>query len=193
MTEEKVTSSIYPFFNSELGMFFPCEIKDPQGRKYACAQAYFEALKCAREEDKQWFIAPTNGFQAYQKSNKLDKKQDFNPLEAMKEVIEAKFTQNLSLSRFLINTGNSYLIDVSTSESYWASGPDLKGNNHLGKILMEAREKLGGEGMMQPPTNMEELVPKCQKAECPNICHYDEKHGGFSKACCKKHYFRIRI
>lgn len=65
-----------------------------------------------------------------------------------------KFNQNKSLQKFLINTGEHVLVEASPVDRIWGIGlsvneqssrnPDLwNGENLLGFVLMEVREKLG--------------------------------------------------
>lgn len=66
-------------------------------------------------------------------------------IKVMKEVVRAKFTQNPELLDLLIQTGNKELIEGRSfrPDTFW--GKNLKtgkGENNLGKILMEIREEL---------------------------------------------------
>lgn len=65
--------------------------------------------------------------------------------QVMMDCVLAKFLQNHDLRLKLLETGEEYLIEDSPVDSYWGWGPDGKGDNNLGKILMEVREilKLG--------------------------------------------------
>lgn len=60
----------------------------------------------------------------------------------MKQAVYTKFITNSELSRKLIETGDSILIENSHSDTYWAGGKDGKGENKLGKILMDVRHLL---------------------------------------------------
>jgi len=41
-----------------------------------------------------------------------------------------------------LSTGNSILIENNPLDPYWGTGPDGKGKNMTGKLLMELRERL---------------------------------------------------
>jgi predicted NAD-dependent protein-ADP-ribosyltransferase YbiA (DUF1768 family) len=62
----------------------------------------------------------------------------------MRELVGTKFRDNFILRRQLILTGNEQLIEGNNwGDTFW--GVDLrtgKGDNHLGKILMQIREVL---------------------------------------------------
>ena len=53
-----------------------------------------------------------------------------------------KFKQNPMLKELLLSTGNVLIIEHTVNDSYWGDGGDGKGENILGKILMEVRKKL---------------------------------------------------
>jgi len=60
----------------------------------------------------------------------------------MKEVIVAKFTQNVELKASLLATGNKLLVEHTTRDSYWGDGGDGTGQNRLGHILMAVRSEM---------------------------------------------------
>jgi ribA/ribD-fused uncharacterized protein len=62
----------------------------------------------------------------------------------MKDVIYAKFTQTPILKEKLLATGDSILVEKSKMDSFWGCGKNGKGQNTLGLLLMELREKLKG-------------------------------------------------
>jgi ribA/ribD-fused uncharacterized protein len=68
-------------------------------------------------------------------------------LEFMRKALTAKFTQNSSLRRRLLDTGEETLIHESSSDAFWGSGPDDQGLNMLGTIIMEVRAKLRSPGI----------------------------------------------
>jgi GTP cyclohydrolase II len=57
----------------------------------------------------------------------------------MKKVLKLKFEFNPTLKEQLIMTGDAILIEESVNDSFWGSGKDGKGQNHLGNILMSLR------------------------------------------------------
>lgn len=89
-----------------------------QGLKYSSVEAAFKNL------------IPPSGWENSQ-------------VDIMKSIVMAKFEQNPSLMKKLADTGNRILINGNNKqESFW--GVDLyswQGDNHLGKILMEIRDK----------------------------------------------------
>lgn len=59
---------------------------------------------------------------------------------AMKICLEQKFGQNLHCRQVLIKTGSQLLVEVSP-DLYWGSGKDGRGQNQLGKLLMQVRQQ----------------------------------------------------
>lgn len=63
-------------------------------------------------------------------------------VERMKNVVRAKFAQNLELKEKLLATKNITLVEGSKSDAFWGIGKKGKGRNWLGVILMQVREEL---------------------------------------------------
>ena len=60
----------------------------------------------------------------------------------MRQAVYTKFITNSELSKKLLDTQDILLIENSPNDSYWGGGKDGKGENELGKILMEVRQLL---------------------------------------------------
>ncbi len=65
-------------------------------------------------------------------------------VEVMRTCVMAKFLQHHDLLEKLLNTGIAEIVEDSPIDWFWGWGSDHSGANHLGKILMEVREELGG-------------------------------------------------
>ncbi len=63
-------------------------------------------------------------------------------LAVMREAVLAKFTQNTELGDALRATGSADLVEDSPSDSFWGMGRDGAGQNWLGRVLMEVRNRL---------------------------------------------------
>lgn len=66
-------------------------------------------------------------------------------LQKMYEANLEKFRQNPDIAKKLIETGNEEIREMTIKESYWGVGPNLDGENHMGKILMRVREEIKKE------------------------------------------------
>ena len=60
----------------------------------------------------------------------------------MKRAIFVKFLTNSELAKKLVDTGDAILIENNPNDPYWSGGIDGKGDNNVGKILMEVRDVL---------------------------------------------------
>lgn len=68
----------------------------------------------------------------------------------MRRAVYAKFTQHPDLRRLLLSTGDEKIIEDSPTDAYWGCGADGTGKNMLGVILMEIREELRAEMLIEP-------------------------------------------
>lgn len=78
------------------------------------------------------------------KSVTLREDWEENKLSIMEQVVSAKFEQNSKLRTQLIATAGTYLEEGNTwKDTFWGICPpgSGKGQNHLGKILMNLRER----------------------------------------------------
>lgn len=60
----------------------------------------------------------------------------------LKEIVWAKIGQHDEVRKVLLDTVNKELIENSPIDSFWGWGKDHKGENQMGKILMDLRNKL---------------------------------------------------
>jgi len=74
----------------------------------------------------------------------LPLRPDWNSVKenVMRQALEAKFTQHEKLKDLLLSTGNQEIVEDSPIDFYWGCGSDRTGQNRLGILLMELRDKL---------------------------------------------------
>ena len=115
------------------------------GLIYGNNEAAFQAQKCCTREEKIPFTQYRPG-QAKRAGRQVKLRSDWEKVKVslMKEIVLAKFTQNLELRNKLLQTGDRVLIEGNGwHDVFW--GVDSKtgvGENRLGKILMDTREEL---------------------------------------------------
>jgi ribA/ribD-fused uncharacterized protein len=63
-------------------------------------------------------------------------------LDLMRQADYAKFSQHPPLRDLLIATGTAEIVEDTTVDDFWGIGPDGKGENWAGRILMEVRTAL---------------------------------------------------
>jgi ribA/ribD-fused uncharacterized protein len=79
------------------------------------------------------------------RKKKLRRDWESMKIGIMREAVLAKFTQHDDLRDILISTGDAKMVEHTSNDSFWGDGGDGSGENWLGRILMEVREKLSEE------------------------------------------------
>ncbi len=59
--------------------------------------------------------------------------------------LDAKFSQHPDLEALLMSTGNKRLVERPTDDGYWGENDEGVGQNKLGKLLMQLRDRIGLE------------------------------------------------
>ena len=116
-----------------------------KGLTYGSNEAAFQAQKCMTEAEMIPFteMRPSKAKKA---GRQVQLRPDWETVkvEIMTEIVRAKFMQNEELKWKLIATGEAYLEEGNTwHDTCW--GVDKKsgkGQNHLGRILMQVRQEL---------------------------------------------------
>lgn len=60
----------------------------------------------------------------------------------MRDIILAKFTQNARCKQVLLSTKGQMLYEDSPYDDFWGIGSAKNGQNHLGKLLVEIRNRI---------------------------------------------------
>ena len=122
---------------------YPCRILW-EGLEYRSAEAAFQASKCKEEKERK-AIAGCSTDKAVLKGKDQTPYPGWEKtqMSIMESILQAKFEQNPVLMRKLVETGNRVLLNGNNKqETFW--GIDLYswlGENHLGKIIMNIRDK----------------------------------------------------
>ena len=131
---------------------FRCEVEF-ESRLYPTAEHAYQAGKAAKPAVREWILkAPTPALAAMAAHGLYA--WDIVPnwasikVDRMRAVLRAKFTQNESLQEILLGTGARRLVEAGTTNNavnrFWGE-VNGKGENTLGKLLMELREELRKE------------------------------------------------
>lgn len=106
----------------------------------------YQAMKCVKSEDFNKIRLAATPREARDLGQTVELVPYWNEVknDIMAECVMAKFLQNKDFLEQLLATGGAELVEDSPVDSYWGCGADGKGLNHLGKILMQTREKLKG-------------------------------------------------
>ena len=126
-----------------LGNRYPCRIFW-EGLEYRSAEVAFQASKCEDEKERKVYAGCSTD-KAVLKGKELTPYSGWEEAKVgiMLSILQAKFEQNPTLMRKLVDTGSRVLLNGNNKqETFW--GIDLyswTGENHLGRILMDIRDK----------------------------------------------------
>ena len=141
-------SNVIDSFRDEfdwLSNFFPCPVEF-EGLTFGNTEAVFQAAKTLDMEEREKFVG-LSPLIAKRKGRRVKLRSDWEAvkIEVMREVLRCKFSQNPELKAKLIATGDSELIEGNNwNDRFWGVCRG-KGQNHLGRLLMELRAELKGE------------------------------------------------
>jgi hypothetical protein len=116
-----------------------------KGCYFTCAEALFQAMKTTNENALELFDG-IPGSEAKRIGRRIDLRPDWENIKVdiMRWVIKNKFRHE-RLAEMLLATGDAELIEGNTwGDTFWGVC-NGRGQNMLGKILMEEREALRAE------------------------------------------------
>lgn len=114
--------------------------------KYTSSESYYQARKASNLNDFLK-IANSKPFVSKQLGRKVKIVKNWNDIriKVMEEALYYKFNSSLELREKLISTSNLPLVEDNTwNDKFWGVC-NGKGENNLGKLLMELREKIKEE------------------------------------------------
>ena len=129
--------------------FYICNVTY-DGVTYTNSEAAWQAQKVI-DESKKYKFKDLNPSEAKRLGRKVELRQDWEDVkyDYMVDVLYHKFTQNQELGKILISTGNEYIEENTTGwhDNIWGNCDcprckNIKGQNLLGKALMEVREAM---------------------------------------------------
>ena len=141
-----------------LSNFHPCKL-DYQKITFLCSEALYHCLRAPGFPHE--IFSSLNGRAAWKAAQNMKKELLFaeDKYGIMEEIVMIKFSDP-DLKEYLLSTRSSYLVE-RTKDKYWGDGLDGSGENNLGKILMIARENLGGEfGIVPRPVEYEQFLTR---------------------------------
>lgn len=124
-----------------------------RGQVWPTSEHFFQAQKFAgTEREDRIRQAPTPADAArLGRGRNIPLRADWEQVkvEVMLEALRAKFRQHPRLRASLLATGDATLVEHTENDAYWADGGDGRGQNMLGRLLMQVRDELRSEA--QPP------------------------------------------
>lgn len=120
-----------------------------KGKDYKTMEHYFHSKKSMDYEYAEFIRTAPRAIDAYRRGKSKDfpiwPDWDRMQLHVMRKGLKLKFDQNPHLKRMLINTGDRPIIHETKSHYFWGQDLKGKGENMLGKMMMELREKYKNE------------------------------------------------
>ena len=148
--------------NKEFSNFYETKFT-LDGVEYNSAEHAYQAVKAKTFGDEEHFKKIVKAKSAQSAKSFGKKVAGYNEEvwtgkkdEVMKSVLRAKFTQNLDIRKKLLDTGDKVLANSDSRDKYWGTGTSAsttmakdpskwKGENKLGKFIMELRAELKAE------------------------------------------------
>jgi ribA/ribD-fused uncharacterized protein len=148
--------------NKEFSNFYDTKFT-LDGVNYSSAEHAYQAIKAKTFGDEEHFKKIVKAKSAQSAKSFGKKVTGYNEElwaakkdDAMKSVLRAKFTQNLDIRKKLMDTGEKVLANSDSRDKYWGTGTSAsttmakdpskwKGENKLGKFIMELRAELKAE------------------------------------------------
>lgn len=124
-----------------LSNMYPCTVIINMNEVYKSAESAYQASKCAVADDRQLFF-DLNGYQAKRLGKMVKIRNNWNEIrvEEMRTIVTHKFLDR-ELMEKLIDTYPMELVEGNDwGDTFWGVCRG-EGENNLGKILMELREK----------------------------------------------------
>lgn len=121
-----------------------------EDKEFTCAEAAYQFGKPKDRAVAEWLISAPKPHLCAVAAHALlafDIRPDWNDIKVdrMRAVLEAKFTQHADLKVVLMGTGDATIIEDSQTDSFWGAGKNGTGQNMLGQLLMELRQKFWKE------------------------------------------------
>jgi hypothetical protein len=148
--------------NKEFSSFYDTTFKIDDV-EYKSAEHAFQAIKAKTFGDDASFtkiVKSKSAQSAKSFGKKVEKFEDAvwdaKKDEVMKQILRAKFSQNPAIRKLLLDTGDKILAEANPRDTYWGIGTSStttiaknpekwKGQNKLGKFLIELRSELRAE------------------------------------------------
>jgi ribA/ribD-fused uncharacterized protein len=116
-----------------------------QGKRWPTSEHYFQAQKFLDPKDQERVRRAKTPSLAARLGR--DRRRKIRPdwesvkVSVMREAVEAKFRQHPDLQNLLLSTGEARLVERTNKDRFWGAGDDGRGQNMLGRILMDLRRK----------------------------------------------------
>ena len=135
-----------PFY--EFTNFYPCRNLIIDNINWKTSEHYFQASKFAGTPYFNCVNTLPSPRDAFKFSRERDIQKWIHPnwhsikLTVMRHVLMEKFSQDETLLKILLRTGNAQLVEHTKNDRFWGDGGDGSGENQLGRLLVHVRDQL---------------------------------------------------
>ena len=115
-----------------------------EGQEWPSVEHYYYAQKFTEERDREEIRACVRPVDVIKTSRQLSSiRKDWSDIRiiVMTKALRAKFMQGNRVRQKLLSTGRRELHFSHISDSFWGTGPDDMGLNHLGRLLESVRSE----------------------------------------------------
>jgi ribA/ribD-fused uncharacterized protein len=122
-----------------------------RGTRYATSEHAYHAMKFVTVNWDLWesIRSAESAHLAFKRAEteRARRRPDWDAVKVdiMREILRAKASQHEYVRRKLLATGDRELIEDSWRDDFWGWGPNLDGQNMLGKLWMQIRDELRGK------------------------------------------------
>jgi len=122
---------------------------DLKGQQWLTSEHYYQAHKFVGTSN-EFLVATIQAQKTPEEAAALGRDPRFTlrrdwaqvKTRIMWEAVQAKFLTHLDIQAILLSTGDQEIVEDSPTDPYWGCGRDRRGQNQLGKILMQIRQEI---------------------------------------------------
>ena len=122
------------------------DFADPDtGEWWATTEHYYQAGKTPIERERGEIQAAPTPFEAKKLGQNVNTFTDWDnrKIDVMRRALKLKFSPGSKAAELLLDTGWDYLVEYAPwGDVFWGVDKDLRGQNWLGRLLMERRDEL---------------------------------------------------
>lgn len=155
----KTENGVYAFYGkgADLSNFRKCSFQD-QGITFSCVEQHYcynKAIYAKNYRIARKVLACEHPSEMKRLTNHLEGLEDWNEHSVvyMERALRLKFLSSQKLHKTLMSTGDRYLVEANPHDVFYGAGrgmseeelylhPESKGQNRLGKLLMQLRSEL---------------------------------------------------
>lgn len=118
---------------------------DDDGFWWDTSEHYYQAMKTTIVEEQAYVRAAPNAFYAKKRGSVINRTTDWEhrKITVMRRVLGYKFASGTKAAGLLEETGIDYLVEWAPwGDVFWGVNGEKHGQNWLGRLLMEQRDKL---------------------------------------------------